>query len=126
MRGSVKSGVFEQLRDENKSGGLGKSSKEASESTVDADEESRERFGLWSKYGSGSGAEKGGGWVSVWSCAAWAADKQVEAGARCVAAGPPLQEQTEMAARGVEMLLEGSMVVVTGEIRAEKEGVGGS
>lgn len=57
MRGSVKSGVFELLCDENKSGGLGKSSKEVSESTVDGDEESRERFGSWSKYGSGAGAE---------------------------------------------------------------------
>lgn len=88
MRGSVKSGVFEQLCDENKSGGLGNSSKEVSESAVDGDEESRERFESWSRYD--SGAEKGGRQGSVWSCAAGAADKQVEAGARCAGAGPPL------------------------------------
>lgn len=91
MCGSVKSGwpgVFEQLCDEKRSGGLGKSNKEVSESTVDVDEESRERFGSWSKYGSGVG--QGGRQVTVWSCAAEAADRQEEAGARYVAAGPPL------------------------------------
>ncbi len=88
MRGSVKSGVFEQLCDENRSGGLGKSSAEISESAVDEDEESRGRFS--STFGSGSGVGKGGRLVSVWSCAAGAADTQEEAGARCVAAGPRL------------------------------------
>lgn len=47
MCGSVKSGwpgVFEQLCDENRSGGLGKSSKDVSEFKVDEDEESVERF----------------------------------------------------------------------------------
>lgn len=89
MHGIVKSGVFEQLCDENKSGGFGKSSKELSESTVDDDEESREKFGLWSKC-SCFGVVEGSRQASVWSCKAGAADTQEEAGARCVAAGPRL------------------------------------
>lgn len=63
MCGSVIScwpGVLEQLCDENRSGGLGKSNKEVSESTADVDEVSTERFGSWSKYGSGSGVGQGG------------------------------------------------------------------
>lgn len=91
MRGSVKSGrpgVSERLCDENKSGGLGKSSKEGSESAVDEDEEKGKGFGSWSKCGSGDA--QGGRQVSVWSCGAGAADTQEEAGARCAGAGPPL------------------------------------
>lgn len=90
MHGSVKSCVFEQLLDEKRSGGLGKSSKEVSESTVDEDEEGRERFRSWSTYGSVSGFGKDGRQVSVWSCTASAADTQEEARAMCVAAGPRL------------------------------------
>lgn len=120
----MKSAVFEQLCDENRSGGLGKSSKEVSESTVDEDEESRERFR--SKNGSGSGVGKGGRQVTVWSCAAVAAGTQAEAEATCVGAAPPLCKQAEMAARDEVMLLGGSAVAVTGEVRAGREGVGGS
>lgn len=91
MCGSVKSGwpgVFEQLCDENRSGGLGKSSKDVSEFKVDEDGESVERFGSLSKYGSAFG--QGGRQVAVWSCAAGAADPLEEAGAMYVGAGPPL------------------------------------
>lgn len=90
MRGIVKSGAFEQLCDENKSGGLGKSSKEVSESTVDEDGESREKFGLWSKCCSIFVVGKDSRQASVWSCEAGAAGTQEEAGARCVGAGPRL------------------------------------
>lgn len=117
MRGSVKSGVFVQLCDENRSGGLGKSSGEVSESAVDEDEESRGRF--WSKCG--SGVEKVDRQVSVWSCAAAAADTQEEAAARCAGAGPRLP-----AARDVGMVLGGSVVAATGEVGVGMEGVGGS
>lgn len=78
--------MLEQLCDENRSGGLGKSNKEVSESTVDVDEESREGSG--SKYGSASGVVQGGRQVSVWSRTAGAADTQEAAGARYVGAGP--------------------------------------
>lgn len=117
VRGSVKSGVFVQLCDENRSGGLGKSSREVSESTVHEDGESRGRF--WSKYG--SGVEKVDRQVSVWSRAAAAADTQEEAAARCAGAGPRLP-----AARDDEMVLGGSMVESTGEVRVGMEEVGGS
>lgn len=66
MRGRVKSSVFEQLCDENKSGGLGKSSKKLSESSMDAEKESKEKFGSCSKC---SGSEEGKTQVSVWSWA---------------------------------------------------------
>lgn len=88
MRGSVKSGLIGQLCNENRSGGLGKSSAEVSESTVDEDEESREKFGSWFKLGFVAGRD--GIHVSVWSCAGGAADTREEAGARCAAAGPRL------------------------------------
>lgn len=90
MHGTVKSGASEQLCDENKSGGLGKSSKELSESAVDEDKESREKFGLWSKCCSGFVVGKGSRQAAVGSCGAGAADTQGEAGARCVGAGPRL------------------------------------
>lgn len=89
MCGSVKSGwpgVFEQLCDENRFGGLGKSSEEVSESAVD--EESRERFG--SKYGWGVSVAQGGSQEYVWSSAAGAADTQEEAAATYVGAELPL------------------------------------
>lgn len=123
MRGSVKSGwpgVLEQLRNENRSGGLGKSCKEVSEFTVDEDEGSRERFR--SKYGSGSSVGPGGWQISVWTCAAGVADTQEEAEARYVGAGPLLPEQAERPVGDVEAL----MVGVTGEMKVGKEGEGGS
>lgn len=85
MCGIARSGVFESLCDENKSGGFGKSSKELSEST--ADEEGGEKHGFWSKccgFGDGEGSRK----ALAWSCATGAAGTQEEGGARCAAAGP--------------------------------------
>lgn len=123
MRGSVKSGwpgVFEHLRNENRSGGLGKSCKEVSEFTVDEDEESREWFS--SKYGSGSSVGPGAEQVSVWTCAAGVADTQEEAEAMYVGAGPLLQEQAERPVGDVEVLMVGVMV----EVKVGKEGEGGS
>lgn len=114
MRGIVKPAIFEQLRDENKSGGLGKSSIEVSDSTVEEDEGSREGFGLWSKCS---------GFCGVWSCAAGVAGTQEEGAATCVVAGPRL---SAVAAGVMEMVLEGSMVAVMGDTRVEAEGVGGS
>lgn len=70
MSGSVKCdwpGVLE-LCAENRSGGLGKSSKKVSEFAVDEDEEWSERFT------SGSSAGQGGKWASAWSCESGAAD----------------------------------------------------
>lgn len=84
------------------------------------DEEGRERFG------SGSSVEQGGKQVSVWSCAAGAADTQEEAEARYVGAGLPLWEQAELAARDVKVVLEESVVAMKGEVKVGKEGVGGS
>lgn len=118
MCGSVRFGAFEQIRDENRSGGLGKSSKESSE---DVDEESREKFG--SKCGSGFCAA--GREVRVWRSAAGAADTQGGAEAMCGGAEPPLRERAEKR-RGVAMVLEVSMVAVTGEVRVGTEGEGGS
>lgn len=108
----VKSGwprAYVQLCDENRSGGLGKSSQAVSEST-----------------GSGPGVGHGGGTVSAWRCATGAADTQEEAVARYVGAGPPRSEQAEMAARGVGVVLEGSGAAVMGEVRVGKEGAGSS
>lgn len=82
--------MSEQLCDENRFGGLGKSSKEVSISAVDEDEESRERFGSWCEYGSGASVVQGGSQEYVWSSAAEAADRQEEAAAMYVGAGPPL------------------------------------
>ena len=82
-------GIFEQLCNENRSGGLGKSSHEVSESPVE-NEESMERFRSWSKCGSGFSLGQGGRQVSVWRCAAGEADTQEEAMARYVGAVPPL------------------------------------
>lgn len=81
---------FEKLRDENRSGGLGKSIKEVSDSTVDEDEESRKMFVSQSKYDSGSSVGENRRPVGGWSCAAGAADTQEEAGAMYVGAGCPL------------------------------------
>lgn len=78
--------MFEHLCDEKRSGSLGQSRNELSESTADADEEIAEI--LASKCGSGFGW--GGKWESVWHCIAGAADTREEGGARCVGAGPPL------------------------------------
>lgn len=92
MCSSVKSvwlsDVLEQLCDENRSGGLGKSSQEVSESTVE-DDEGGEWFGSRSKCGSGSSVGQGGRQVSV-CCVAGAADTQEEAMAKYVGAEPPL------------------------------------
>lgn len=118
-RGNVKSGVFEKLCDEKRSGGLGKSSKEVSESAVNEDEESRERCGSCSKYGSGVSAVQEGRLASAWNCAAEAADTPGEAAARCVGAARPLYEQAEMA-------LAGSVVAVMVEVKVGRERVGDS
>lgn len=129
VRGSVKSGwhgVFERLRDENRSGGLGKSSQEPSGSTTE-DEEGRGKFGSWCKCGCGSSVVQGGRKVTVWSCAAEAAGTQEEAAATYVGAGPPLRERAEMSARDAEEgVLAGSFAAMKGEVWAGREGAGGS
>lgn len=113
-----------QQWDENKSGGLGKSSKNVWEST--ADEESRERFELLSKC-SGSGDGEGSRWVSIWSCAVWAADTREEGGATCVGAGPrPDGRSSPAVVSDVETVLGGSPPEKMGETQVGKEGAGGS
>ncbi|CAB1458216.1 unnamed protein product [Pleuronectes platessa] len=114
---SVWLGVFEQLCDEKRSGGL---AKEESESAVE-DEERREKSGSGSECGCGSSVGWGDGQGSAWSCATGAAETQEEAKARYEGAGPPLPDQRE-----VEGVLEGSAAAVMGEVRVGKEGEGGS
>lgn len=114
MRGIVKPAIIEQLRDENKSGGLGKSSMEVSVFPVEEDEGRREGLGLWSKCS---------GFCRVRSCAAGGAGRQEEAAATCVVAGPRL---SAMAIGVMVMVLEGSVVAVMGDTRVEEEGAGGS
>lgn len=79
-----------------------------------ADEESRERFELPSKCSASDGGE-GSMWVSIWSCAVWAADTEEEGGATCVGAGPRLEGQSSSAVvMDVEMVLGGSLVDTMG------------
>lgn len=126
VRGSVKSGwhgVLKRLRDENRAGGLGKSCQEPSASRAE-DEEGGEKSGSWSKCGCGSSAAQGG----RQGTAAEAADTQEEAAAMCVAAGPPPRERAESAAaRDAEgEVWAGSWAAAKGEVRAGREGAGGS
>lgn len=79
-----------------------------------ADEEGRERSELLSKC-SGCDDGEGSTWVSIWSCAVWAADTQEEGGATCVGAGTRLEGQSSLAVvTDVEMVLGGSLLEMMG------------
>lgn len=75
--------MLEQLCEENRSGGLGKSSEEVS---VDEDEDE----GRSERLNSGSSVGQDDKRESAWSCESGAADTQEAAAARCAGAGPPL------------------------------------
>lgn len=98
---------------------MGNSSREVSESIVDGDEESRGRFGSWSRYGSGSSAG------SVWSPEFGAADTQGEVRARYEMAGGSAAAR-DVVTLGLPLQVEGSLNVAVGEVKEGTEGVGGS
>lgn len=112
MCGRIKSSCLDVLDlgcDENRSEGLQKSSREASELMVDEREESRGRFGSLSKDGSGSG----------WGSAGKTAAPQEGGGARCVDAGVPLGKH-DMTEREV-LLGESEQMGEAGEAGQEEE-----